>query len=105
MPKPAFSARALYARRIYRALVAVYGKGRFFRAGNRAACRFFRQHRSGFFNLRRYKKADDKQPFLRGINSFQLLNDGKRWWVLTIYWQAETSETPLPKEYLKSRKN
>ena len=52
-----------------------------------------------------YKKADDKQPFLRGINSFQLLNDGKRWWVMTIYWQAETPENPLPKEYLKSKKN
>jgi hypothetical protein len=52
-----------------------------------------------------YKKTDDKQPFMRGINSFQLLNDGKRWWVLTIYWQAETPETPIPKEYLKTKKN
>ena len=52
-----------------------------------------------------YKKADDKQPFMRGINSFQLLNDGKRWWVMTIYWQAETPENPIPKEYLKSKKN
>ena len=51
-----------------------------------------------------YKKADDKQPFMRGINSFQLLNDGKRWWVMTIYWQAETPENPIPKEYLKSEK-
>ncbi len=52
-----------------------------------------------------FHKADDKKPFARGINSFQLLNDGKRWWVLTIYWQNETPESPLPKEYLKSRKN
>ena len=52
-----------------------------------------------------YKKADDKKPFMRGINSFQLLNDGKRWWVITIYWQAETPENLLPKQYLKSRKN
>ncbi|HEY2866185.1 MAG TPA: hypothetical protein VGJ02_03770, partial [Pyrinomonadaceae bacterium] len=34
--------------------------------------------------------AADKTPFARGINSFQLFNDGKRWWVMTIYWQAET---------------
>ena len=47
-------------------------------------------------------KADDKEPFARGINSFQLLNDGKRWWVLTIYWQSETPENQIPKEYLKS---
>ena len=51
-----------------------------------------------------YHKADDKIPFARGINSFQLLNDGKRWWVVTIYWQGETPETPIPKEFLKSKK-
>ncbi len=46
--------------------------------------------------------AGDKTPFMRGINSFQLLNDGKRWWVITIYWQHETPENPIPKKYLKS---
>jgi hypothetical protein len=46
----------------------------------------------------------DKKPFLRGINSIQLLNDGKRWWILNIFWQAETPETPLPEKYLKSLK-
>lgn len=45
----------------------------------------------------------DKIPFMRGINSFQLLNDGTRWWVLTIYWQHETPDNPIPKKYLKSR--
>jgi hypothetical protein len=47
-----------------------------------------------------FHKSDDKEPFMRGINSFQLLNDGKRWWVLTIYWQAESKENPIPPEYL-----
>lgn len=47
----------------------------------------------------------DKKPFLRGINSIQLLNDGKRWWVLNIFWQAETPENPLPPKYLKSVEN
>jgi len=51
-----------------------------------------------------FHKADDKEPFMRGINSFQLLNDGKRWWVMTIFWQGETKETPIPKEYLKTKK-
>lgn len=50
----------------------------------------------------RHSKAD-KAPFMRGINSFQLLNDGTRWWVVTIYWQAETPENQIPKKYLKSR--
>ncbi|MGH9945993.1 MAG: hypothetical protein ACRD6X_02205 [Pyrinomonadaceae bacterium] len=49
-----------------------------------------------------FHKKDDKEPFARGINSFQLLNDGKRWWILTIYWQAETPEQPIPKQYLRS---
>ncbi|HMO81233.1 MAG TPA: hypothetical protein PKD24_10620 [Pyrinomonadaceae bacterium] len=47
-----------------------------------------------------FRSKSDKEPFLRGINSFQLLYDGKRWWVLTIYWQAETPENPIPKDYL-----
>ncbi|HMH67044.1 MAG TPA: hypothetical protein VK519_03900 [Pinirhizobacter sp.] len=42
----------------------------------------------------------DAKPFQRGINSFQLLFDGKRWWVVTIYWQGEKSpERPIPKQY------
>jgi len=45
--------------------------------------------------------AGDAEPFQRGINSFQLMNDGKRWWILTIMWQGETSDNPIPAEYLK----
>ncbi|MFN2452606.1 MAG: hypothetical protein ABR577_00110 [Pyrinomonadaceae bacterium] len=48
-------------------------------------------------------KADDSKPFARGINSFQLVNDGKRWWVVTIFWQEETSANPLPQKYLETR--
>ena len=45
----------------------------------------------------------DKKPFARGINSFQLMNDGKRWWVITIYWQGETPDNLIPKKYLLIR--
>ena len=44
--------------------------------------------------------AADPQPFQRGINSFQLVNDGKRWWIMTIMWQGETPDAPIPAEYL-----
>ena len=44
--------------------------------------------------------ADDKTPFARGINSIQLLNDGKRWWIVTIYWDSERPDNPLPPQYL-----
>ena len=44
---------------------------------------------------------DDAKPFQRGINSIQLMNDGKRWWIVTIFWQGEDDKTPLPEKYLK----
>jgi hypothetical protein len=47
-------------------------------------------------------KSPDAKPFVRGINSIQLVNDGKRWWVVTVFWEAETGRTPLPDKYLKS---
>jgi hypothetical protein len=46
-------------------------------------------------------KAEEPKPFARGINSIQLVNDGKRWWVVTIFWEAETPENRIPKKYLK----
>ncbi|HTV57305.1 MAG TPA: hypothetical protein VMJ93_00370 [Verrucomicrobiae bacterium] len=48
--------------------------------------------------------AADPKPFARGINSFQLFFDGTRWWVVTIYWQEETPQDPLPQEYLPPAK-
>ncbi len=40
-------------------------------------------------------------PFMRGINSFQLFNDGKRWWILSVYWQHENAEHPIPEKYVR----
>jgi hypothetical protein len=48
--------------------------------------------------------AKDPEPFERGINSFQLFYDGTRWWIVTIYWQGETKEAPIPKEFLPAAK-
>ena len=42
----------------------------------------------------------DPEPFMRGINSFQLFNDGTRWWIVTIYWQHEGATNPIPEKYL-----
>src|SRR5262249_33695587 len=50
----------------------------------------------------RHAKEDEK-PFARGINSIQMMNDGKRWWIVTVFWQAEDDKNPLPAEYLKTR--
>ena len=46
---------------------------------------------------------DDAKPFARGINSIQLMNDGKRWWIVTVFWQGEDEKNPLPAEYLRTR--
>ena len=43
---------------------------------------------------------DDAEPFMRGINSIQLFNDGTRWWIVNIYWQQESADSPIPGKYL-----
>jgi TonB-dependent SusC/RagA subfamily outer membrane receptor len=35
------------------------------------------------------RSPSDKTPFARGTNSIQLLNDGTRWWIVTVYWASE----------------
>lgn len=40
-------------------------------------------------------------PFARGINSIQLLNDGKRWWVVSVLWDSERPDNPIPEKYVK----
>ena len=42
----------------------------------------------------------DAEPFMRGVNSIQLFDDGTRWWVLTVYWQPETPTIRLPDDDL-----
>lgn len=37
---------------------------------------------------------------MRGINSIQLMHDGKRWWVVSVMWQAENPKLSLPAQYL-----
>jgi hypothetical protein len=49
------------------------------------------------------RTASDPEPFARGVNSFQLFNDGKRWWVVTIYWQGETPDVPIPAKFLNKK--
>lgn len=53
-----------------------------------------------FSTYESFHSESDDEPFMRGINSIQLLNDGKRWWVVNIYWAQETEDHPIPKKYL-----
>jgi hypothetical protein len=43
---------------------------------------------------------EDAEPFTRGINSMQLVRHDGRWWVLTILWDAERADQPIPPAYL-----
>ena len=45
----------------------------------------------------------DAAPFARGINSIQLLKDGDRWWVVTVFWDAERPGNALPAQYLPKK--
>ncbi|MBT8218988.1 MAG: hypothetical protein KJP00_04155 [Bacteroidia bacterium] len=47
-----------------------------------------------------YQSKAETEPFARGINSIQLMNDGDRWWIMQIYWLGESKDLPLPAQYL-----
>lgn len=46
------------------------------------------------------KLETDAKPFMRGINSIQLLKDEKRWWIVNIYWVNEKEEELIPNAFL-----
>ena len=49
--------------------------------------------------------ASDAKPFERGINSIQLVNDGKRWWIASVAWDSEKPDKPIPAQYLPATKS
>lgn len=56
-----------------------------------------------FSTYNSYRTAADMEAgdhFQRGINSFQLMYDGERWWVVSIMWEAEAPGQPIPEHYL-----
>ena len=53
-----------------------------------------------FSTYESFRSKSDTEPFMRGINSIQLLNDGKRWWIINIYWMQESETSPIPSNYL-----
>jgi hypothetical protein len=43
-------------------------------------------------------RGSDPQPFIRGVNAFQLVHDGERWWILSLAWQQEHESLLIPIE-------
>jgi hypothetical protein len=41
------------------------------------------------------------QPLkMRGINSIELIRENGRWWIMSITWDQETPEQPIPEKYI-----
>jgi hypothetical protein len=57
-------------------------------------------HIAHVFSTYESRREAEGEPFTRGINSFQLLYDGDRWWIVNIFWQGETETEPIPPRYL-----
>ncbi len=53
-----------------------------------------------FSTYESYRSRSDEEPFARGINSIQLMFDGTRWYVVSVFWQGETPDFPIPAEYI-----
>jgi hypothetical protein len=79
---------------------AMFQKEGFFEAGTHNVVEQYGQEAHVFST---YESRHEKggQPFARGINSIQLANDGKRWWVVSILWDSERPDNPIPEKYLK----
>ena len=53
------------------------------------------------FSMYESRRApSDEKPFVRGINSIQLVNDGRRWWIASVIWDTEKPDKPIPPQYL-----
>ena len=52
------------------------------------------------FSAYEARNSVDGPVILRGINSIQLARHGGRWWVVSVMWQPETPENPVPARYL-----
>ncbi|MEL6538789.1 MAG: hypothetical protein AAFQ98_25445 [Bacteroidota bacterium] len=51
------------------------------------------------FSTYESRRDPEEAPFVRGINSIQLMNDGQRWWIVSIFWFGETEDYPIPAKY------
>jgi len=52
------------------------------------------------FSTYESRRAPGDKPFARGINSFQLAKVGDTWKIVTILWDSERPDNPIPEKYL-----
>ena len=48
-------------------------------------------------------RTDDPKPFIRGVNFFQVVRAGDHWAIVSIVWDTERPEDPIPERLLSPR--
>lgn len=48
----------------------------------------------------RLDQGEPDGPFARGINSIQLVHANGRYWILTVTWDSERPDNPIPDRYI-----
>lgn len=48
----------------------------------------------------RQDQGDPDTPFARGINSIQIVHANGRYWILSVFWDSEGPDNPIPARYL-----
>src|SRR6266850_6875637 len=102
-PRPAgsYGSRVLTVDEYVERASGLFEKAGFYETEAARVTERFGQIAHAFSTYESRHATGDEKPFQRGINSIQLMNDGKRWWVVTIFWQGEDEKNPLPERYLK----
>ncbi|HEX9902559.1 MAG TPA: hypothetical protein VGB72_06820 [Acidobacteriota bacterium] len=54
-----------------------------------------------FSTYRKGLNTPDPQKLVRGINSLQVVFKDGRWWIVSLMWQDESPDNPIPQKYLK----
>jgi len=52
------------------------------------------------FSTYEARNNPEEAPIARGINSIQLLKKDGRWWIVTVMWDNESKDNPIPEEFL-----
>jgi hypothetical protein len=53
-----------------------------------------------FITFEGYHAPNDPKPVQRGIYSIQLLREKQRWYILSLTWDIERQNSPIPRAYL-----
>lgn len=51
------------------------------------------------FSTYEARASEDGPPIARGINSIQLVFNDKRWWIVSVMWDNESRDNPIPGEF------